>query len=148
MEKQEINYKDIPSWWGICQNSDCPMEKECLRHQAFLSIPKEIKKWPCILPNAFKYGNCEFFYQAKKVKMAKGFKSLIDSLNSRDLRHDLRTQLTDYLGSKGAYYRHKDGERMLNPQQQKWIQDFLLSHGYNKEVVFDEYINTYDFHII
>ena len=37
---------------------------------------------------------------------------------------------------------------MLNPQQQKWIQDFLLSHGYNKEDVFDEYINTYDFHII
>ena len=75
------------------------MEKECLRHQAFLSTPKEIKKWPCILPNAFMDGNCEFFYQAKKVKMAKGFQSLIDSLKSRDLRHDLRTQLTDYLGS-------------------------------------------------
>lgn len=147
MEKQGINFKEIPSWWGICQNSDCPMAKECLRHQAFLCIPEEIKKWPCILPNALKNGNCPFFHQAMKVRMAKGFQSLVDSLNSRDLRHDFRTQLTDYLGSKGAYYRHKDGERMLNPKQQKWIQDFLISHGYKKEVVFDEYIYTYDFHI-
>lgn len=147
MEKQGINFKEIPSGWGICQNSDCPMAKECLRHQAFLCIPEEIKKWPCILPNALKDGNCPFFHQAMKVRMAKGFQSLVDSLNSHDLRHDFRTQLTDYLGSKGAYYRHKDGERMLNPQQQKWIQDFLINHGYKKEVVFDEYINTYDFHI-
>ena len=147
MEKQEIDFKDVPSWWEICQNSECPMNRECLRYQAFLNIPEDIKKWPCILPNALKNGNCPYFHQAMKVRMAKGFQSLFDSLNSRDLRHDFRTQLTDYLGSKGAYYRHKDGERMLNPQQQKWIQDFLISHGYKKEVVFDEHINTYDFHI-
>lgn len=146
MEKLGIDFKEIPSWWEICQNAECPMAKECLRHQAFLNIPEEIMKWPCILPKALNDGHCKFFYQAMKVRMAKGFHHLINSMNSRDLRHEFRTQLTDYLGSKGAYYRHKDGERLLNPQQQMWIQDFLKSHNYGKEVVFDDYIDTYDFH--
>ena len=133
MEKQGIDFKEIPSWWEICQNAECPMAKECLRHQAFLNIPEEIMKWPCILPKALNDGHCKFYYQAMKVRMAKGFHHLINSMNSRDLRHEFRTQLTDYLGSKGAYYRHKDGERLLNPQQQMWIQDFLKSHNYGKE---------------
>lgn len=113
--KQEIDFKEIPSWWEICQNADCPMAGKCLRHQTFLNISNEIKKWPCILPNVINDGNFEFFYQTKKVRMAKGFQTIVDSLNSRDLRHDFRLQLTDYLGSKGAYYRHKDGERLLKP---------------------------------
>lgn len=83
----------------------------------------------------------------RKSGWRKDFQTIVDSLNSRDLRHDFRLQLTDFLGSKGAYYRHKDGERLLKPQQQMWIQDFLKEKGYEKEVVFDEYIDTYDFNI-
>lgn len=90
MVKQEIDFKEIPSWWEICQNADCPMAADCLRHQVFLNFPKEIKKWSYILPNTLIGGNCEFFYQTKKVRMAKGFQTIVASLNSRDLRHDFR----------------------------------------------------------
>ena len=63
------------------------------------------------------------------VRMAKGFHSLFNSFKSLDLRYDFRTQLTEYLGSKGTYYRYKDGERLLNPKQQQWILDFLKKMG-------------------
>lgn len=145
MKKQRIDFKNIPSWWAICQNVGCPMAGECLRHQAFLSVPDKITKWPCILPNSLKNRSCPFFRKAEVVRMAKGFHSLFNSFNSRDLRHDFRTQLTEYLGSKGSYYRYKDGERLLNPKQQQWILDFLNNYGYTDKVKFDQYIDTYEF---
>lgn len=145
MKKQIIDFKEIPSWWSICQNIECLMAKDCMRYQAFLSMPDETTKWPCILPNALKNGTCPFFRKAEVVKMAKGFHSLFYSFKSRDLRHDFRTQLTEYLGSKGSYYRYKDGERLLNPKQQQWIFKFLNNYGYKDKVEFDQYIDTYEF---
>lgn len=124
MENTTIIFKEIPSWWAICQNVECPMAGECLMPQAFLSVPDKTTKWRCILPNALKYKTCPFFRKAEVVRMAKGFHSLYDSFKSRDLRHDFRIQLTEYLGSKGSYFRYKDGERLLNPKQQQWILDF------------------------
>ena len=145
MKKQVINFKEIPSWWAICQNTECLMAKDCLRYQAFLNVPDETTRWPCILPNALKKDTCPFFRKAEVVRMAKGFHSLFNSFNSRDLRHDFRTQLTEYLGSKGSYYRYKDGERLLNPKQQQWILDFLNNYGYKDKLKFDQYIDTYEF---
>ena len=53
--------------------------------------------------------------------------------------------MTDYLGSKGTYYRYKDGERLINPELQQWIQDLFRRYGVEEQVLFDEYFETYDF---
>ena len=60
-------------------------------------------------------------------------------------RHSIRIALTDYFGSKGSYYRYKDGERLLNPAQQQWILNLLARHQMTDGIQFDEYIDTYDF---
>ena len=50
-----------------------------------------------------------------------------------------------HFGSNGSYYRYKDGQRWLNPQQQQYILDLLRKYGCQAEDVFDEYADTYDF---
>ena len=55
--------------------------------------------------------------------------------------------LTAHFGSKGTYYRYKDGERWINPELQRKIQDLVRLCGSNTEVTFDEYADTYDFTI-
>jgi len=45
-----IDVKEIPVWWAICQNRECKRAEECLRYQAFRSMPKEVGSWKCILP--------------------------------------------------------------------------------------------------
>ena len=77
--------------------------------------------------------------------MARGFVGIYKQLKSRDARHDIRIALTDYFGSKGSYYRYKDGERLLNPAQQQWILNLLARHQMTVGIQFDEYIDTYDF---
>ena len=76
--------------------------------------------------------------------MARGFVGIYKQLKSRDARHDIRMALTDYLGSKGAYYRYRDGERLLTPAQQQWILNLLARYHVTEGVRFDEYIDTYD----
>ena len=108
-------------------------------------ITLDTKKWMCLMPNVLKNGKCKYFRKTELVIMAKGFQKLFSQMESRDLRHAFRTQLTDYLGSKGTYYRYKDGERLLNSEQQEWIVRLLRKHGYEKDVLFDKYVETYNY---
>jgi len=139
-----LNFSDIPSWWPLCYQSDCPQAAHCLRYSLCANGANEASKWPCVLPHARKNGKCDFFQEDKTVRMARGFVGIYKQLKSRDARHDIRMALTDYLGSKGAYYRYRDGERLLTPVQQQWILNLLARYHVTEGVRFDEYIDTYD----
>jgi len=54
-------------------------------------------------------------------------------------------ELTDYLGSKGTYYRYKDGERLLSPEQQQWMAELFAKYGYDRDIRFDAYEDEYNF---
>ena len=57
----------------------------------------------------------------------------------------IRIALTNYFGSKGSYYRYRDGERVLDAEQQRWIKVLLSRYGMDGEGCFDEYLTGYDF---
>lgn len=140
-----IDVKEIPAWWAICQNRECKRADECLRYQAFRSMPKEVGSWKCILPKVEEDGTCRQYRKAEQTMLARGFKKMYASITSRDARHDIRMALTDYFGSKGSYYRYRDGERILNAEQQQWIIKLLSRYGMDGEGCFDEYLAGYDF---
>lgn len=142
---KSINYDEIPAGWAFCQNSECPKAEECLRYLACMKAPAEITRWTCILPNAVKKGECRFFRKAEIKRMARGLNGIMAKADSKQLRHNMRMALTELLGSKGTYYRYKDGERWINPGLQQVIEERLRQVGYDKEVVFDEYAEAYDF---
>ena len=51
-----------------------------------------------------------------------------------------------YLGGKTPYYRYNRGDKLLTPEQQAWIIRRFESAGYTKDLEFDGYVTTYDFH--
>ena len=77
-----------------------------------------------------------------------GFNLLFSQLNSRDARHDIRMALTEYFGSKGEYYRYKDGEKMLTPEQQDVIGKTFRRHGFEGDIVFDKYEERYNYTVL
>jgi len=143
--KKMIDFEKIPAWWPICSNSECQHAEKCLRHIAFTQVPPTVKHWSCVLPTAMKDGECEYFQKGEKVQMARGFKELFANIKNKYARHELRMQLTDYFGSKGSYYRYRDGERWLNPKLQQMIADRMKQLGIEEAPVFDEYYELYDF---
>ena len=77
--------------------------------------------------------------------MARGMSQLYDKVREVSVRKQIRLALTDHLGSKGTYYRYKDGERLITPALQQWIQDLFRRYGIEGKVTFDEYLEAYDF---
>ena len=140
-----IEFKEIPEWWALCPGYECPKKGECLRHQAFLQSPKELKHWKCLLPQVLVDGDCQSYQKAEKVLMARGFHGIMNKIKSRDARHDIRIALTNRYGSKGSYYRYKDGERILSPEEQQEIVNILHRYGIEGDIAFDNYEETYDF---
>ena len=140
-----INYEKIPDWWAVCPNEACKFAEICLRQQACRQMPERIKKWTSILPNAVGEGDCGFFLKYEKVTMAKGIGSVYKNVEDKYARTNIRKALTAFLGSKGTYYRYKDGERLVSPQLQQDIRDIVHRFAPNAEVAFDETFEDYDF---
>ena len=140
-----ISFKEIPEWWAVCQNGACKMAETCLRHLAYRSLPAEVTEWTCVLPIVMKDDTCVYYQKPERVRMARGFGNLYDLVRDRHTRHLVRLQLTEYLGSKGTYYRYQHGERLLTPEQQAWIQELVKTYSNGKEMDFGSYIEGYDF---
>lgn len=140
-----IEFKEIPEWWAVCAQTGCPRSGACLRHQAFRKIPDEVKTWPCVLSHAMKDGECPCFVKLERLKMARGFTNISNKVRVRATRKAIRLRITEYLGSKGSYYRYRDGERLLSPEQQQWILRLLESYGCPTEDFFTQYIEVFDF---
>ena len=140
-----VDFSKIPEWWALCPGYDCPKRGECLRHLACRQAPAEVKKWRCVLPNVLDEGECEFFRKAEKVMMASGLNAIYKDVSSKQARSSIRKHLTDFLGSKGTYYRYKDGERLISPHLQQEIREIVHLYSPKAEVGFDETIEDYDF---
>ena len=125
--------------------SDCKLAETCLRHQACRQMPENIKQWTCILPHMPKGEACEFFQKYEKVTMAQGIGAIYMDVKDRYMRTGIRLRLTRYFGSKGTYYRYKDGERLINPQMQQEIRDIVHGIAPDAEVNFDKTFEAYDF---
>lgn len=144
--KEMIDFKQIPEWWPLCGNNQCSRAQECLHHVAFTQVPQGVTRWLCLLPIAVKDGECRFFQKNEMVMMARGFSNMLKSVASLDARHGIRMELTKYFGSKGSYYRYRNGERWMNPAQQQAVADVLHRHGVEAASLFDEYQEAYDYH--
>ena len=107
--------------------------------------PIGVKKWCCVLPTALSEGRCDFFVKAEKVRMASGLNDLLGLMPSKKERSLLRLRLTDFFGSKGTYYRYKDGERLMNPQLQQQVLTIVQQYVPEAADCFDETFEAYDF---
>ena len=146
MNKQ-LNFKEVPSWWAICQNNGCPLSGSCLRHRAATVAPATATEHLCIIPHAVGDDHCPHFVEDRTVRLARGFNGIF-----RRVSHEhylaMKRQLMGYLGSatsKGTYYRYLHGERLLTPEQQAWICRLMERYGYSPDVTFDGYVDDYIF---
>ncbi len=143
-----IDFDDISENWVLCQNALCPKAVQCLRHQASLQAPPYLDRWKCLLTNALDEEPCKFFQSTEKVTMARGLNSIYQQVADKKMRSAIRLRLTSFFGSKGAYYRYKDGERTMNPLMQQQVRDIVHQYAPAAKVSFDETFEAYDFTVI
>lgn len=142
-----FDFSEMPSWYVLCTNSLCPYQVNCLRFQAARNAPENVETAMCVLPKVLneKENKCRWMDKIQVVVMAAGFEHLYDYVMKKDYT-PMRKGITDYLHGPKAYYEYKRGDRPLTPEQQEWINNFVRSFGYDWEVIFDRYYESYAYH--
>lgn len=141
--KKAFEYGNVPSLISYCFTEQCPMKNECIHYLSSLYKSDDIKQGHAIFPNALQDGKCQFFAPLRVVKMAWGFANLFAEVKVKDAPR-LRSEMRDYLGSKGQYYRYKLGQLKLLPEQQVYIKQIFARFGY-KDVEFEHFSDEIDF---
>lgn len=143
MEKyNDLTFEMLPASWIFCFLDECPQAEECLRRISSRTIPGDMSFGRAIYPTVLQHGHCEYFKSAEKMQCAYGFKTLFREVKIRD-EGSLRDELKNYLGSRAAYYRYHNGERLLTPVQQQWIINLFKRFGYTENLRFDHYCEVY-----
>ena len=115
----KIDFNDVPKNYLYCTHSKCPRRNKCLRYQATLSIKP--------------YCNSRF---------ACGIDHILDNL-PYSTAVTIRKELYSLMG-RSMFYRIRNKERMLHPDEQKQIVAVFLKHGIENKPEFDQYIDLFD----
>ena len=139
-----IDSRFVPQGYIYCYLSQCPRHEECLRWIASQQVEPDKLTSLCVMPKAMNQNPCPLYQKPEVQRMAFGFKKLFYDVKSRD-ETPLRDRIKAYLRGNSNYYRYNNGTRMLSPKQQEHIIDIFRKAGYEGELSFETYINTYDF---
>lgn len=139
-----FDFNQVPYDWTLCYVERCSHKDECMRYQVCLIAPDSMTRNKCVLPTVLKKRECPHFMPIKKVRAAIGFQHIFDEIKAKH-SHVMRMKLANYLGTGGSYYRYRNGENLLMPEQQEWIKKMFRDFGYTEEVVFDDYKDVYRF---
>ena len=135
----------VPDDWALCFLSECPLKENCQRWLAYTYAPDSVSVRPSIMPQALKQEPCPYYTEPKPVHMACGFSDLFHSVKRADYPY-MHSELTEYLGSRRAYYRYRSGERLLTPEQQSWIKKLFQKYGYDSgQIRFNGYVDVFSF---
>ena len=145
MEQKELTYKDIPSGYPLCFNSECTEKARCMHYQARLLMPEDCYKGSAVFPTAWQDGKCKCFREKRLVRKAWGFEHLYDNVPQRD-KAEARQCVHAFFGrGNGPYYRVHHGENMLSPEEQEKIMKILSNFGSTEGVRFEHYVTGWDF---
>lgn len=141
--KTEIDFRQIPFEYALCLNEQCPKADSCLRQLCVQNMPADKEYWNIVSPKrlAALKGDCPFFRSNRKVRYAKGFINMLDSLpyNKR------KATISHLMGCFGqrTYYRVRKGERQLSPDEQQTVLNIIRQHHPDIIPEFDAYTEGY-----
>lgn len=142
--EESMKFNDVPFGWALCCVNECTKKADCLRYQMCCKVPDGVTKSVCVLPNVLKLSDCPHFHPMKVERVALGFRNIFAEVKEKHHAR-MRAEISRYLGGGGTFYRYRNGETPLLPEQQEWIKQLFARYGYTEEVVFDEYKDMYRF---
>ena len=133
----------VPGNITYCFHDQCPMKDQCIHYQCGVCKQDHVDRGFSVFPSALREGKCKYFAALRIVKMAWGFDLLFEDVKAKDAP-GLRAKMKAYLGSNGQYYRYKQGQLKLLPEQQACIKQMFADKGY-KDVEFEQFTEEIDF---
>ena len=140
----ELLFQDIPSWFAVCTNEQCPLKTQCLRKKAGDVVMLHEQKAICVLPNQLVNGHCDWYTEPRTHQLKVGFTHLFDKILEKDAT-PIRQAIIDIFHGKRQYYWYLRGEKPLMPEQAEAITQIVRRRGSSWEIPFDGERETYVF---
>ena len=129
-----------PSGYTVCQLADCPKAKNCLLQIAYEQlIDDEDEECLHLLKPRFcsKDEHCKYYRDCKPVMFAKGFTNFQNKMYPQQYEEFMMILRAKF--GRNPYFLRRRGERLLPPEEQKFILDTLKQVGVTQEMKFDAY---------
>lgn len=142
--KEEHDFSKVPYDYPLCLNRQCAKASTCLRQLIEQETTDSTKYLVIINPKHLSTltGKCPYYRCSTKVRFAKGFIKLLDSLPNNLVRNIVPLLIGQF--SRRTYYRIRKGERLISPSEQKKILNILKRCGATEIVEFDAYVEEYE----
>ncbi|RHJ82562.1 DUF6078 family protein [Parabacteroides sp. AM08-6] len=143
MEK-DFDFSTVPYQYPLCLNRQCPKAANCLRQIAERHMPDSTAYCYIVNPRhlATLEGDCPYFRSDNKIQYAKGFIGFLEKLPHRQMLQVSNTLIACF--NRRTYFRVRKGERLLSPAEQQIVADTCRECGVSIPVVFDAYLEDYD----
>lgn len=145
MNNNALEFNDVPDWWALCFQTDCPLAGHCLRHHVGTLAPATLTRATCVTPHARLGEQCRQFATREPRQWARGFERGFQKLKSRDARYELRLELTRYFGSVGSFYNYRQGRRVMGVLKRQHVIEVFARWGVGEDDVLDEQWTGYYF---
>lgn len=139
-----FNYKLVPYKFVHCFNADCPHGESCLRRLAALHTSAETPYVMAVHPAAYPQRDtpCPHFRKIEKIRLAWGVSAILDNIPYQ--KAVMLSRWLHGLYPKTTYYRIKNKERALSPEEQQNIAYKFAQSGVEAPPVFDSYTEEYN----
>lgn len=141
---ENFDYSLVPYSFMHCIHASCVHANDCLRYRVMQHATSDRESLSIVNPARIPgNGNkCRHFLADKKVQFALGITHLLNNVPYNKAL-EIKRELKSYL-ERSTYYRIRNKERLIKPEEQNYIRQLFLRKGINEEPVFDAYIEQYE----
>lgn len=135
-----INLEEMPTMFGLCNQSECPHASTCLRHVVYPAVAKQRGAFINLLNPvwlAAQKNGCSQYLKSEKVRRAYGFIRTLKAIPSGQL-DNFRWKAILRMGRK-RYYQARKGEVMLTEAEAQMIIKLANQCGVKLDEYFDRY---------
>ena len=143
--EKELLIKKAHEGYTVCTIDDCPLRQQCLRWLVGQHVPNSASTYRCVNPHfeGVATASCPMYRSDQKVRFAKGMTHLFTSDMPRRVESAVRYGVIG-LTNRTYYFEYRNGSRLIPPKLQEDICDLFRENGWTGEVVFDGYVEKYD----
>lgn len=140
---ERINLERMPQNYLMCTHASCTRCRNCLRFLAFVSLPDSEATIRIVNPKSLAQptDGCSYHRSSEKIRFAKGFIGILDSLPIKVWKSV--SYKLQFLYNLRTYYRLRKGEKLLPPKEQERIRDIIRQHGIQNIPDFDDFLEDY-----
>ena len=142
---KELLIEKAKEGYMVCYADTCPLRTHCLRWLVGQQMPHTYSSYRCVNPHfeGVASTECPLYRSDQKIRFAKGMTHTFTGEMPKRLEPAVRNGVI-HLTNRTYYFEYRNGSRLIPPALQENIRKLFRANDWTEEVMFDGYVEDYD----